>query len=281
MRIALIETPYHLGHEGVGLGAGPTRLIEAGAAEALASEGHEVDVIRVSRRNDETNEIGASFEVVRRGAEAVAGALGRSAFPLVLSGNCMSSVGTVAALEEGVGVVWFDAHADFNTTEHSLSGFADGMSLAVLTGTGWRALRETVPGYRPVPDANVVLVGIRDVDPPEEERLERSDVIVVPPDRVDDGLEAGLDSLRERVSDVYLHLDLDVLDPSQGRANEYAAEGGLTGEQVARSIALIGERFRIRAAAVTAYDPEADPDGKIPGIALRLMVGIAAAVQAR
>jgi arginase len=280
MRVVLVQTPYHLGHEGVGMGAGPLALAH-GAAEALAGEGHEADVLRVTRRDDETNEVGASFAVVRQVAEAVADVLARGAFPLVLAGNCMSSLGTVAALGKEAGVVWFDAHPDFNTTEHSLSGFADGMGLAVLTGTGWRALRETIPGYRSVPERNVVLVGIRDIDPPEAERLDRSGVTVVSPDRVDPDLEGALDALRRRTSDVYLHLDLDVLDPSHGRANEYAAEGGLTEEQVARSIASIGERFRIRAAAVTAYDPETDEDGRIPPLAFRLVTRVAAAAAAR
>jgi len=281
VRITLVQTPYHLGHEAVGMGAGPEALVEAGAAEALVGAGHEVDVVRVSRRNGETNEIGASFEVVRRGADAVSDALAHGAFPVVLSGNCMSSLGTVAALGGEVGVVWFDAHPDFNTTEQTLGGFLDGMGLSILTGTGWRALSETIPGFRPLPEENVVLVGIRDINPPEQERLDGSGVAVVAPERVDDQLQAALDGLRERASDVYLHLDLDVLDPSVGRVNEYAAEGGLTGEQVARAIAAIGERFRIRAAAVTAYDPTIDTDGKIPEVAFRLMSGIAAAAQAR
>jgi hypothetical protein len=76
VRIALILVPYHLGHEGVGMGAGPDRLVNAGAVERLASAGHDVDVIRLRRQNGETNEVGASFEVVRRLAEAVAQAAG-------------------------------------------------------------------------------------------------------------------------------------------------------------------------------------------------------------
>ena len=82
MRIALIQVPYHLGHEGVGMGAGPERLAETGAVEALTSAGHEVELVRVHRRNNETNEIGASFEVVRGVADAVAKASAQGAFPL-------------------------------------------------------------------------------------------------------------------------------------------------------------------------------------------------------
>jgi arginase len=279
MRIALILVPYHLGHERIGMGAGPDQLVEAGAAETLAGAGHDVEVVRVRRRNGETNEVGASFEVVRRVAEAVARAAGDGAFPLVLSGNCMSSIGTVAGLGRDVGVVWLDGHPDFNTTDGSLSGFADGMGLSVLTGTGWRTLRDTVPGYRPVAETNVVLIGIRDIDTPEQDRLDGSGITVVAPGKTAEGVTSALDGLRERVAGVYLHLDLDVLDPSEGRANAYAVSGGLAAAEVERIIAAVGERFAVHGAAVTAYDPEADPEAKIPTIAAGLMTRVCAAAQ--
>jgi arginase len=280
MRIALIQVPYHLGHEGVGMGAGPERLAEAGAVEALTSAGHEVEIVRVRRRNKETNEIGASFEVVRGVADAVAKAVGQGAFPVALAGNCLTSIGVVAGLGREVGVVWLDAHADFNTPETSLSGFADGMGLSILTGTGWQALRETVPGYRAVPEASVVLVGVRDVESAEHERLDGSQLEVVAPAETAERIEGALDRLREHVADVYLHLDLDVLDPSEGRANEYARAGGLAAAEVERVVEAVGARLTIRGAAVTAYDPAADSEGRIPGTAAELIGRIAAAAEA-
>jgi arginase len=281
VRVAVIQVPYHLGHEGVGMGAGPDHLVDEGAVEELTNAGHGVDVVRIGRRNGETNEIGASFEVVRRVVEAVAEATGRGAFPLVLSGNCMSSIGVVAGLGRDVGVVWLDAHPDFNTADGSLTGFADGMGLSILTGTGWRALRETVPGYRAVPESNVVLVGIRDINPPEQERLDASAVDVIAPAAAAERIGPALDRLHGRVTDAYLHLDLDVLDPSEGRANEYAAPCGIAAADVERIVEAVGDRLAIRGAAVTAYDPAADPEGRIPKTAARLMQRIAAAAEAK
>jgi arginase len=280
MRIALIQVPYHLGHEGIGMGAGPDRLVEAGAAQALSEAGHEVDVVRVRRQNGETNEIGAAFEVLRRTADAVADADRAGAFPLVLSGNCMVSIAVAAGLQADVGVVWLDAHADFNTTDSSRTGFADGMGLSILTGSGWRALRETVPGYRAVAEANVALIGIRDLDPPEQKRLDDSVIEVVRPTQVDE-VDRGLAPLADRVSDVYLHLDLDVLDPSEGRANEYAAEGGLRAQDVERVVALTGELFQVRAASITAYDPALDHDGRVAAAGIAFGARIAEVAGAR
>ena len=275
MRIALITAPYSLGHEGAGVGAGPGEILAAGAVEALGSAGHEVEVVKVEPRNRETNEVGASFEIVRRVAEAVAQAVASQAFPLVLAGNCMNSIGIVAGLGRDTGVVWLDAHPDFNTPDGSVSGFADGMGLSVLTGTSWKALRETVPGYRAVPEENVVVIGIRDINPPEQERLDVSDVQVLLPDDATHRIGEAIEGLRGRVGDLYLHVDLDVLDPSEGRANEYAAEGGLSAAALEEVVQTVTERGAVRAAALTAYDPSADADRRIPAIAVRLATRIA------
>jgi arginase len=269
VRVALLVVPYHLGHEGVGMGAGPDALVAAGLAAGLESDGYEVELVRVERTGQATNEIGASFDVVRAVAERARDAAQTGAFPLALAGNCMTSIGVVAGLGRDVGVVWLDAHADFNTPETTTSGFADGMGLSILTGSGWEAMRAAVPGYRPVSDANVALVSVRDVDPAERERLDRSRVAVLEPREVD-AIGPVLDDLRTRVSDVYLHLDLDALDPSEGRANPFAVDGGLSAAEVERVVRAVGERLRIRAASLTAYDPAADPEGRIPPTALAL-----------
>jgi arginase len=273
VRIALITAPYSLGHEGVGVGAGPAAILAAGAVESLEQAGHEVEVVKVEPRSRETNEVGASFEIVRRVADAVARAVETDSFPLVLAGNCMNSVGIVAGLGRDVGVVWLDAHGDFNTPDGSLSGFADGMGLAVLTGTSWKTLRETVPGYRAVPEAGVVLVGARDIDPPEQARLDASELQLLPADEAAERIGEAVHRLQ--VEDVYLHVDLDVLDPSEGRVNEYAADGGLSARALETVVDVVAERSAVRAAALTAYDPSADTDGRIPALAVRLAARIA------
>src|SRR5688572_28585111 len=135
MRISLVTAPYDLGHEGVGVGAGPDRLLDEGAVETLEEAGHEMEVVRVVPQAGSTNEIGASFEIVRRVSEAVSRAVEEGAFPIVLSGNCLSSIGIVAGLGRDVGIVWLDAHADFNTPDTSLSRFADRLGLASPSGT--------------------------------------------------------------------------------------------------------------------------------------------------
>jgi arginase len=254
--VTLIQVPYHLGREGVVLGAGPAPL-----AEAIGG-----DSIVVERSEPVSNEIYATFDVVRQLATAVRDTLAAARRPLVLAGNCHSAMGTVAALGGDVGVVWFDAHADFHTPDSSPTGFIDGMALALVTGEGWAELRRTVDGLRPVPEEHVVLVGARDLEPTEKERLATSAVV-----RADAAsLESALDELAERVHTVYVHIDLDVLDPSEGKANDWAVDGGLTASELEGALRAILARFEVPAAAFTAYDPRVDPEGRVPRIAAGL-----------
>ena len=256
MELVAVTVPYHLGREGVVLGAGPRVLADAIGARSIA----------VERLEPAYNEIYASFDVVAQLAAAVRQSVEAGHFPLVLAGNCITSLGTVAGIDRDVGVVWFDGHADFHTPDSTPTGFLDGMALAALTGAGWEELRRAIPGHRPVPEAHVVLVGARDVDPTGLERLERSDVT-----RCDAaGLEDALATLEQRVDAVYVHVDLDVLDPGYARANDWAAEGGLSPEELHDALERILRRFAVPAAALTAYDPTFDPDGRVPGIASSL-----------
>jgi arginase len=286
VKISLIQVPYWLGNADDPLAAGPTRIVAAGAVEALREAGHDVELVAVERDEQASddvywNEIESSFVVVGLVSERVREAVERGSFPVVLATNCFNTVGIVAGSPSDLGVVWFDAHADFSTTELSPSGFLDGMGLSMLTGTCWDTLRKSVPGYRAVPEENVVLVGVRDSWNHEMERLETSGITVVPPAEIGKELGARRDALRGRGADVHRQRDPDVLDRSEGFVNHYSTQGGPSAADVAAAIQAIGERFRIRSAALTAYVPTADPEGRVPPIAVHLLGRIADAATNR
>ena len=276
--VHVLSLPYHQGRPLVGMGRGPAELLERhGLRGELERRGFTATVEEI-QESGERNEIARSIDLDRRLADRVRAARGRGAFPFVLAGNCVSCLGTVAGLEaEELGVVWFDAHADLDTPDDNRSGFFDVMALSILTGTGWRALRESIPGFRAVEERNVVLIGVRDLEPHQHERLEASEVSAVSGVPRRGEVPSLVDDLTQRVRDVYLHVDLDVLDPEEGRANEYAAPEGLTLEALLKAIALVGEWLVVRAAAITAYDPEFDPDGKAARAAVEIAAAAAAA----
>jgi arginase len=275
--LQLIAWPYHAGLRDVSMGLGATTLAadEQFRASLVAAD---VDVTAetIPPVDESLPEVARIFELDRRLARRVAAARERGAFPLVLGGNCCSCLGTVAgAGADGLGVVWFDAHADFDTTDDNLSGFTDVLGLAILTGTGWRALRETIPGFAPVPEERVVLAAVRDLEPYQRARLEASAVRTVPGAMDADALAAQLDGLAGAVTRVYLHVDLDALDASVGRANPYAAEGGPSLEVLLAAVEGVFARFEVAAAALTAYDPRVDGDGGIAAAARTIAARIA------
>jgi arginase len=273
--LQLIAWPYHAGLRDVSMGLGASVLARDEALhEALAAAGCAVTGETIPPVDESLPEVARIFELDRRLARRVAGARERGAFPLVLGGNCCSCLGTVAGAG-AEGAVWFDAHADFDTPEDNLSGFTDVMGLAILTGSGWRALRETIPGFAPIAEEDVVLAGVRDLEPYQRDRLAASAVRTVPGAIDTAALGDALDRLRESVLRVYLHVDLDVLDPSVGRANPYAAPGGASLDTLLSAIDGVFDRFTVAAAALTAYDPREDPDGAIADAARRVAGRIA------
>jgi arginase len=265
------------------MGAGPQRLIADPATSGeLRAQGWELDTVTIAAADAYDPEIVRVAEVDRRLARSVRAAVEDGAFPVVLAGNCNSCLGTVAGLDpasRAIGVVWFDAHPDFDTPDRSF-GFFDGMGLAILTGNGWELLRGTIPGFAPVQERDVVLVGVRDVEEHQRAPLEASALRRLPGASFDSAAYTGaIDELASRVSRVYLHIDLDVLDPSEGRANRFAAEDGLSLSRLTWAIEAVFDRQEVAAAAITAYDPSLDEDGRMARAASRVIatVGRAAA----
>jgi arginase len=147
------------------------------------------------------------------------------------------------------------------------------MGLAIAVGHCWKALARGVPGFSAVPEENVVMAGVREVDPAEQVRLDASEIAVVGAESMEgQGLGAlamALDALKTRVSRVYVHLDLDVLNAEKvGKANEFAAEGGPNEEEFQAALGLVRERFEVVALGIASYDPTFDADGRVLRVAL-------------
>lgn len=166
-------------------------------------------------------------------ADAVAGAAGDGTCPVVVSGDCTTALGTVAGLQRAgidAGVVWFDAHGDVQTLETTASGYLGGLPLRLLVG--YRpGLIATRLGLRPVPEHRVMLVGARDLDPPEVAYLAHA-----PIGRAE---VAGLDAAALPGGPLYVHIDLDVIDPADVPGLRYPAPGGPGAADVAWALRIV------------------------------------------
>ncbi len=260
MEIQILAVPYDSGHRGLRMGAGPEALLDGGLVEALRRDGHGVHVrmAELDRKHWQA-EIQSSFELMRMLSAAVTEARRASRFPIILAGNCNTAVGTLAGLgADSIGVAWFDAHADFNTPETTTSGFLDGTAVAIISGRCWTQLAATVPGFSPIADERICLIGTRDIDSLESGLLDDSAVSVVSPRQLREQLSTRLQVLSEHVDRVYVHLDLDVLDASVATANTYAVSGGLTLDDMRYALSTIAGKLEIRGVTLSAFDPTAD-----------------------
>ena len=175
MDIQLLLVPYDSGQRGWRCGAGPEHLVRAGLPAHLQRQGHIVTAIHIIEDDPAypPAEIRTAFELARRLATTVRSARTAGHFPLVLSGNCNTAVGTLSGLTPARrATFWFDAHGDCNTPETTTSGFLDGMGLAMTMGLCWHRLGATVPGFHRVAAEATFLLGARDLDPPEAALLQ-------------------------------------------------------------------------------------------------------------
>ena len=269
--VRIIAVPYDSGHPGLRMGAGPEHLLDNGLGEAVRPEGRRPSVTYVRHEIEPTAEVATAFELHALVSGQVRQAIVEGGFPLVLSGNCnTAAIGAIAGAGlDGLGIVWFDAHGEFNTPETTTTGFIDGMGLAIAVGRCWKAMAKGVPGFAPVPEANVVMAWVlRELDGSELERLDASEVDVVGARLIEKqglrALGAALDDLKTRIGRVYVHVDLDVLDAEKvGKANEFAAEGGPDAEELQAALGMVRERFEVATAGIASYDPTFDANGRV------------------
>lgn len=266
MQVRLIQVPYMIGDERHGASKGPQRFVEAGAERLLGAKGVAVKVERVQRSNPFGDSTSASLAVCKKLAPIVGEAVAAGQLPLVLAGSCDVSKGILSGFDHArCGVVWIDAHGDFNTPESTISGFFAGMSLAVITGHCYQNYWAQIGNSAPIPEAATLMLGVRELDVAERERLERSAISVVKwhEGRPQGDVMASLDELAKRVEEVYLHVDMDAFDPQVAPGIvDHPVPGGLSLEDMEQAIRAVAARFRVRAAALATYNPDLDQDEK-------------------
>jgi arginase len=163
---------------------------------------------------------------------------------VVACGDCLTALGTVAGLQAAgadPGIVWFDAHGDVQTPETSSSGYLAGMALRLLTGYRPELIASRLR-LRPVPEDRIVLVGARDLDPPEVTYLNQA------PIRRPQLTELSIAELPD--GPLFVHVDLDVIDGPQLPALRYPTPGGPDAGQLADALSLLLGTGRVAAISI-------------------------------
>lgn len=258
--------PLHLFEAGVvteqrlaGLASAPAALAETFLHD-LSPEKH----IRVPF-NPRDRWLSAARECCRTLSEAIASSLRAGALCGVLGGECTVVAGSVSGaltVEPDLTLVYLDAHGDFNTLATTPSHYVSGMCLAHVCGRSVAPL--LWPGSRRIADDHVALVGGRALDPGERQNLERSHVTHIPFDAEHADVAPVVAFARRKK--IWLHIDLDVVDPSQMPAVVFAAPDGAPLTSLRELVTQLVSVADVRGFEVCGYDPTKDESHCLPNV---------------
>jgi len=277
-RARIIGAPTDYGANRRGVDMGPSAIRYAGLADRVEATGtacedagdlavpraEERDPRAVTPREGDARFLREVEEVCTVLADRVAGTIDEGLTPLVLGGDHSIAIGSIAgsARDADVGVIWFDAHGDFNTPATSPSGNVHGMPLAAVLGLGEFADADwtTAPG---LDASNVALVGLRDLDEPEREAIADSDVTAFTMSDVDeDGIaqvvDGAIDAARTGTDGVHVSLDLDFLDPGEAPGVGTPVRGGVTYREAHAALEAVAERCTLRSLELVEINPILD-----------------------
>jgi arginase len=295
--VALIKMPYRGERNLADLSDSPDYLEKGGIAKQLEEQGWRVRPVATvaltpeeQKAYGEWNRLGLANGQLAR---IVATELKEGRFPVGLLANCSALMGMLGGLQHAgptaaplrVGLVFIDAHGDFNTPETTLSGMLGGMPVAISAGLGLQRLR-VKSGLDPaLPDRHIVLAAARDLDPLEKDLLDHSAVERLSVEDIkaqSSAIDRQMDRLSGLADLIYVHVDIDVLDPPEVRGHPLTVPNGPTSPELA---AALTQMFRHPKAAAfgVASTPSGDhdQDGRSRQAAYNLILGALKGVQQR
>jgi arginase len=291
-RIRVIGVPLDLGASRRGVDMGPSAVRVAGLEARLEALGHHVtDSGNIRVEIAETQAPGSKNAhylkeiagTCTRTAKAVLAALEAGTTPLLLGGDHSLAAGSVSGVAEfyrqqkkKIGLLWIDAHSDINTPETSPSGNVHGMPLAALLGLGPEPLA-TIFGYVPkVAAENVVLIGLRDVDPAERENLRRAGMTEVYTMRdIDERgmravMEEALRAAGRGTAGYHVSLDMDWIDPEDAPGVGTPVRGGATYREAHLAMEIVADHGRMLSFEVVEVNPVIDEHNRTADLAVEL-----------
>ena len=297
VRVDVIKNPYGGARNVPELSTGPDYIHAAGLERYIGEWGgvlvRPVQDIRLDaeqeRQYGEWNRMAlanANFAALVREASQ------DGVITIGLEANCNDLLGMLAGLKydsdgnaRRVGLVFIDAHGDFNVPETTLSGMLGGMPVAVAAGHALHNIRNTTGLAEPLPMSHIVWGGVRDLDPLEADRFKEYEVqqfSVQDIRELSANLKKQIGDLAGRVDAIYVHIDMDVLDPAEVSGHNLTVPDGPSSRDLAAAIAWMFENPKTVALGIASTPSfNLDPDGASRQAALNLMEGAIRGAQAR
>lgn len=288
MNIGIIGAPVDLGQDRRGVDMGPSAIRYAGLANRLREGGHTVrdfgNVLAPVAENSERSPSDLKYlkpivEVAEHLADAVDEAMKEGFFPLVLGGDHSISLGSVSGVtrHHRIGLIWLDAHGDFNVASTSPSGNIHGMVLSALCGEGDERLVQ-LDGHAPkVAPRDAALVGVRELDAGERLLLRSVGAQVFTMHDVDrQGLPAVIEQFLDHVDPsldgIHVSLDLDVVDPQQAPGVGTPVLGGLSYRETHLALELLASSGRVVSMDVVEVNPILDEHNETARLAVQFVL---------
>jgi len=288
MKVRIIGVPMDLGQDRRGVDMGPSAIRNARLSRRLGENDIQVEDMgnievphpeTIQIKNPKLKYIDEIIQISEKTADAVDRAICEGRIPLILGGDHSIALGSVTGSSRAlkkIGLIWIDAHGDFNTEETTPSGNIHGMILAALLGIGDKRL-VNVGGFAPkVSPENVVLIGARALDKEERVLIKKSGINVFTMHDIDrygmrDVMQKAIELASKGTRGVHLSFDMDVLDPMVAPGVGTPVRGGITYREAALAVEMLAEAQIIRTLEFVEINPTLDRVNETSHVAVGLI----------
>ena len=290
--VRVLGVPMDLGADRRGVDMGPSAIRYAGLSSQLESLGIEcVDVGDITVPRPEESDPDAGYNggrakfyrettaVCANVREAVRETIEGREVPLILGGDHSIAIGTTggaARPDESLGVVWFDAHGDFNTPRTTPSGNIHGMALAAVLGE-WSFGDEARANSPAIAPENVAIVGLRDINVGERDLINESDMTAFTMADIDARgvpavVEDALDVATDGTDSLHVSVDLDWLDPTEAPGVGTPVRGGVSYREAHIAMEYVARRRdQLRSIELVEVNPILDDNNQTAELAVELV----------
>jgi arginase len=287
VKIAVVLQPVSGSRSGPEMSSGPQLMYE-GVTKMLAELGIEEaakEIIKLTAEEDK--DYGAWHRVGLANGhlnKAVARLSKKGLFPLGLLSNCNSLTGMLGGMQHSgptrrplsVGLIWLDAHADYNTPETTLSGMLGGMPVAVAAGKCLFRLRLKAGLDPAIPEKNIIMMCVRDMDPLEEELVLNSHITLISTEemiQLSPRMKEEYKNLCDRVDVVYIHIDLDVLDAPDIPGHTFQIPNGPNPIELGKALKFMTQNPKVGALGIASFPTQEEVRSKSLGSTIEVTKG--------